>query len=484
MRRLATPFFALLAALLLLPAAAPGAVITIVNNDGPNEGFNDPTPAAPVGGNPGVTLGQQRLNVFQRAAEIWGASLVSPVEILVRAQMDPQTCSGTSAVLGSAGTTTIHRDFTNAPVAGTWYHQALANSLAGVDLSAAQPDINTTFNSQIDTGCLTGTVGWYYGLEPEAPADRIALLPVVLHELSHGLGFANFVNEATGQWNSGFPDIYSVFTYDNTAGLFWTQMNDAQRIASAINTYNVVWTGPVVFADAPRFLGPKPELQVTSPPAIAGPKLVQTATFGPPISVLGVTGSVVLAQDPGGISTTDACEPIVNNVTGAIALVDRGNCTFVVKAQNVQAAGAIGLVVANHEPNGLPGMGGTDPAITIPAVGIQLADGNAIKAQLPAPGVTATLAVNQAGMAGADALGNVLLNAPNPVQLGSSISHWDPLTSPNTLMEPAINDDLFQKRDLTPAQLEDIGWTVIPFGDGFSDGFERGSTSVWSAATP
>src|SRR5262249_37091183 len=41
-------------------ASAPArATITIVNMDGPNEGFNDPTPAAPVGGNSGTTVGQQ-----------------------------------------------------------------------------------------------------------------------------------------------------------------------------------------------------------------------------------------------------------------------------------------------------------------------------------------------------------------------------------------------------------------------------------------
>ena len=38
-------------------------------------GFNDPTPAVPVGGNAGTTLGQQRLNAFQSAANIWGATL-------------------------------------------------------------------------------------------------------------------------------------------------------------------------------------------------------------------------------------------------------------------------------------------------------------------------------------------------------------------------------------------------------------------------
>ena len=43
------------------PALAGGATITIVNMNAPGVGFNDPTPAAPVGGNPGTTVGQQRL---------------------------------------------------------------------------------------------------------------------------------------------------------------------------------------------------------------------------------------------------------------------------------------------------------------------------------------------------------------------------------------------------------------------------------------
>ena len=46
--------FAALAA--ALPTAlAQAATITIVNNDGATEGFNDPTVVAPVGGNPGTT---------------------------------------------------------------------------------------------------------------------------------------------------------------------------------------------------------------------------------------------------------------------------------------------------------------------------------------------------------------------------------------------------------------------------------------------
>jgi hypothetical protein len=53
-RRLLPLVFA--AAVVALPAPAfASAHITVVNVDGPNEGFNDPTPAAPVGGNPGTT---------------------------------------------------------------------------------------------------------------------------------------------------------------------------------------------------------------------------------------------------------------------------------------------------------------------------------------------------------------------------------------------------------------------------------------------
>ena len=95
-------------ALLLVPSQVlGGAKITIINADGPNEGFNDPTPAAPVGGNSGTTRGQQRRIAFQYAADLWGQALDSNVEIFVQASFDPL---GTN-VLGSAGPTFVFSDF-------------------------------------------------------------------------------------------------------------------------------------------------------------------------------------------------------------------------------------------------------------------------------------------------------------------------------------------------------------------------------------
>src|SRR4029077_17513954 len=94
-----------LAAVLLVFAVSPARAITItiVNNDGPGEGFNDPTAAAPVGRNNGTTVGQQRLNCFQEAANIWSGLLPGPGVVQISAQFDPLSCTATSAVLGSAG---------------------------------------------------------------------------------------------------------------------------------------------------------------------------------------------------------------------------------------------------------------------------------------------------------------------------------------------------------------------------------------------
>lgn len=227
----------------LSPSAAN---ISIVNNDGPSEGFNDPTPVAPEGGNTGTTRGQQRLNVFTAAAGIWGAFLDSTVPIQVGSQFNDQTCTANSAVLGSASTTTVHRDFANAGFSGTWHHQALANKQASADLSA-NPDLTATFNSRLDgrPDCLGG-IRFYLGLDNSTPSGTLNLLIVVLHEIGHGLGFADFVNGTTGAWFNGFPDVYARFLFDRTTSLLWRDMTDPQRAASAINNNNVLWDGESV----------------------------------------------------------------------------------------------------------------------------------------------------------------------------------------------------------------------------------------------
>jgi len=248
-------FVVLAIGLLLLPVGANAATIVIINMDGAGEGFNDPTPATPVGGNPGTTLGAQRLNAFQYAADLWAARLASAVTIEVEASMDPLFCDATSAVLGSAGATYVHRDFTGAPKTGTWYCQALANALAGSDLNPGTAEISAQFNSNLngDAGCLGG-IGWYYGYD-QNPGGDIDFVSVVFHELGHGLGFQTFIDLDTGAKFNGYDDAYEWHMENHFATPSdYPSMTDAQRAAANKADPDLHWTGPVVTALAPSVL--------------------------------------------------------------------------------------------------------------------------------------------------------------------------------------------------------------------------------------
>lgn len=240
--------------LVLSTAPADAANIVIVNLDaGTGAGLDDPTPAAPVGNNPGTTLGAQRLNAFIRAADIWGSLLVSSVPIRLDVTMQALPCNAGSAVLGSAGPQTVLRDYPNAPVAATWFVEAEANSHAGVDLSPATDDGIAQFNGNIDfnNNCLANT-NWYYGFDQSPPGTDIDFLTVILHEMGHAFGFLSLVNQ-NGQLLGGFHDIWNNLLFDMTLSLSWQQMTAAQRAFSATNVNpvtgesNLVWAGINVF---------------------------------------------------------------------------------------------------------------------------------------------------------------------------------------------------------------------------------------------
>jgi hypothetical protein len=234
------------------PEIAHTAVITLVNLDGAGEGFNDPgapDAASAAGGNGGATLGAQRLVAFQRAMAIWGRYLSSPVEIRVDANFNPLTCTSSSATLGSAGTKSVHRDFAGAPLANTWYPQALANSRAGTDLSPGTngSDIVAQFNSAIGTTCAFPLV-WYYGLDSNPPSNALDFVSVVLHELGHGLGFQSFVDLTSGTKFIGFDDVFSGNLENHSTGKLYPQMTDAERVTASQSSGNLHWVGANVVA--------------------------------------------------------------------------------------------------------------------------------------------------------------------------------------------------------------------------------------------
>lgn len=214
----------------------------------PIAGFSDTTIVSPIGGNSGTTLGAQRLNTFQKAADILGAYLNITIDIQVDAAFNPLTCGPGSAILGSAGATNGKINFANAPNANTIYPIALANNLANSDLNSTSAEINATFNSSIDNNdnCLAG-VDWYYGYDDPSTAgidytNDTSFLSVVIHELLHGLGMSSWVY-SNGALNNGYMDAFSAHLYDQTSAKSWTNMDDRERLASMTNSNNLVWTG-------------------------------------------------------------------------------------------------------------------------------------------------------------------------------------------------------------------------------------------------
>ncbi len=451
-----------LLALVAVPSFA-AVTITIINLDHAGEGFNDPTPVAPVGGNPGVTVGQQRLLCFQQAASIWGAALTSSVPIQIQAEFNPLTCTATSAVLGLAGPRFVEINQPLFEFQNYWYPEALANKEAGVDLTPPfgtenGSDIAAQFNSNLgQPTCLSGS-GWYYGFDHNEGA-LIDLLAVLLHEFGHGLGFSTFTSGSTGNYLNGpplAPAVWDKFLFDETTALHWDQNTAPQRAASAVNTNNLTWDGNDTRLQASTFLSHSPEVVV---PFGSGSLPANAAAFGAALTLGGVLAPAVLVVDPT-VPTSDGCETPYTNagaMAGKIVVIDRGVCTFVIKAKNAQNAGAIGCILVNNVA-GAFSPGGVDPTITLPVVAISQADGAALKTAMLGGPVSVNLRLSPTAIAGLHPSGRVRMYAPNPWQGGSSVSHWDVSATPNLLMEPALNPDLTSNLDLTIGLFRDIGW--------------------------
>ncbi|MFT4570615.1 MAG: hypothetical protein ACI8TX_001147 [Hyphomicrobiaceae bacterium] len=219
------------------------ATIAVSAGDGALEGFNDPTPTAPVGGNSGVTLGSQRTIAIEFAAAIWAGQLGSPVTIEINASFDPLLCDGTGAVLASAGPATVHRDFDGSPQTSTWYPQALGNRFAGIDLDPASGDVNVTFNSALGPSCASG-LEFYYGLDASPPAGKIDIVTTALHEIAHGLGFLSLVSTTTGAPFLGYFDPYSRLLEQHSSGSTHEQLAQTQCAAVIRSGSDLHFIGP------------------------------------------------------------------------------------------------------------------------------------------------------------------------------------------------------------------------------------------------
>ncbi|MBM3418734.1 MAG: T9SS type A sorting domain-containing protein [Bacteroidetes bacterium] len=82
--------------------------------------------------------------------------------------------------------------------------------------------------------------------------------------------------------------------------------------------------------------------------------------------------------------SAEGCNPLINDLTGKIAVIYRNTCEFGVKALNAQTSGAVGVIIINRNPNEWINMGaGAQGAnVTIPVVMLDLNDGQALVAEM------------------------------------------------------------------------------------------------------
>jgi subtilisin family serine protease len=206
------------------------------------------------------------------------------------------------------------------------------------------------------------------------------------------------------------------------------------------------------------------QLTITAPPIVAGTYFAVPAAFGPPIPGSPLSGNLVYALPHNG------CAALTNSaaISGNIAVIDRGTCSFEPKVAAAQAAGATAVVVVDSRPEVPVTMGpdGVTANPTIPSVMISQANGLAIEAQL-----SGTVTGSLGGVPGGDLLASFSSRGPdNGMPIGAK---------PN-ITAPGVNIVSTQ----TGMTCVTGGGCITPTATGFDPGNLSLSISGTSMATP
>ncbi|MSP85681.1 MAG: hypothetical protein EXR18_07660, partial [Flavobacteriaceae bacterium] len=145
-------------------------------------------------------------------------------------------------------------------------------------------------------------------------------------------------------------------------------------------------TGPTTFQTASN-------LTINSPTTVAGVyPCFSNTSFGAAVTTP-IPGNIVLVNDGVSAPTSLGCSTLTNAsaLSGKIALIRRGGCTFAIKVKFAQDAGAVAVIMMNNIAGPPISMGGTDTTITIPSIMISSSDGYLLENALANGPIVGTL---------------------------------------------------------------------------------------------
>ena len=279
------------------------------------------------------------------------------------------------------------------------------------------------FGCEGSTDVTDQAIEW--AMDPNNDGDLSDHLDVINMSLGSGFG-SEYDTSAVASNNAAQAGVVVVASAGNGGDVYY--MTGSPSVASyAISVASSVDSGAVFNA-----------FEVTAntaaaPLAPVGRYPSTAAVFGP--QSFTQTGDLAYA------SPTNGCDPAnaananypLTGVTGKIALIDRGVCSFDVKVKNAQLGGALAVLMVNNAAGWPITMGGSsaplDATITIPAIMTTRDIGTALKTDMLAGTVTVLLSTE---------LNNtVVLTDPAIEDTLSSFSSRGPARA-GTLLKPDI----------------------------------------------
>jgi hypothetical protein len=220
--------------------------------------WTDPTAVAPVAGNPGTTLGQQRQNAVKYAVQQITQALQPPVPITIHACWAHLGGNANRAVVANATPVTFIVDEPDyggyvLPLRYTWYAITEAVRAGGASQCGLiggscggvnNEEILATFNADIGTANVLGGEQFYFGYTAAPNQSSIDFVSVAMHELTHGLGFIGLANTDSTLGpigaKAGIDATGGAIDYQNLSQGPYDDVYDVN--ASIVNTTNNTYT--------------------------------------------------------------------------------------------------------------------------------------------------------------------------------------------------------------------------------------------------